>query len=200
MASCNHSPNARPSDNVVMHTEILKAYEEGALDDEVGNTTGEGIVVGNSKYLCNWKLCGFSIFSVKFKRELTDKYITKLFGVDVIFPILILCGCFVYFPTFAMVVLSTVFWSLVFLLSFDVTASRERTRPTLRSFDSDRCSPPETPERVTEARHTHGKLMGDGNHSNNGTNSTYRNSQKSKYKSDGYDSDDGEIVSVMGGF
>ena len=197
MDSLNHPPNPRPSDNIVMHTEILEAFGE---DDEEGNNIGEEIVVGNSKYLCNWKVCGFSILSVKFKRELTDKYITKIFGVDVIFPILILCGCFVYFPNFAIVILSTVFWSLVFLLSFDVTASHERTRPTLRSFDGDRASPPETPERVTEARQRHSKSMGEGDHSNNGTSRTYPNSQKCKYKRDGYDSDDGEIVSVMGGF
>ena len=74
---------------VVKHTEILDAYEDhkksfDGEDDEEDLSLSTNEILNNanlSPYLYNWKVCGFSIFSVKFKKELTDKYITKILKV-----------------------------------------------------------------------------------------------------------------------
>ena len=208
--------------DIVKHTEILDAYEDhkksfDGEDDEEDLSLSTNEILNNanlSPYLYNWKVCGFSIFSVKFKKELTDKYITKIFGVDIIFPIIILCFCLAYFPTFAMIVLPSLFWLFVFLLSFDVTHTRERARPTLRSIDSDHNSPPVTPERE-KTNNTRSKSLSEGgdgsyysggNTTNNRSGGNRSSSSRRKKKKDqqrqneGYDSDDGEISSIMGGF
>ena len=146
--------------------------------------------IQDGAYLYRFKICGFCVFSVRHKKERTHKYITKVFGMDIIFPIVALCFCFVYFPTLAAVVLPLLFWLFIFFLSYDASNFRDRARSTLRSTDSLRRNDPSSPEKRGRNR----------NGSENDV-ITPENAKPTVVGDDGmYDLAGGEISSVMGGF
>ena len=146
--------------------------------------------IQDGAYLYRFKICGFCVFSVRHKKERTHKYITKVFGMDIIFPIVALCSCFVYFPTLAAVVLPLLFWLFVFFLSYDASNFRDRARSTLRSTDSLRRNEPSSPEkRGRNSRGVENDVASPEHAKPNGVGDESM-----------YDLAGGEISSVMGGF
>ena len=176
----------RPIENIVQEADIQQHMNATyrAVEESPGIPVDK---MQDGAYLYRLKVCGFSVFSVRHKKERTHKYITKVFGMDIIFPIIAICFCFVYFPTLAAVVLPLLFWLFIFFLSYDEANIRDRARSTLRSTDGLRRSDISSPEKRGRNR------KNDVASSDSAKPTDFEDDSR-------YDLADGEISSVMGGF
>ena len=128
------------------------------------------------------------------------RYITKVFGMDIMVPILVFCGIILYFPRCSGIVV-LIFWGFLLLRPVQESRSEKRGMKHLRkSLIS-----------LTKTDHAQSWVEGEGEKdqeapgvenrvrsiSDAGLRIRKPGNSKTKVK---YESDDGEIQSVMGGF
>ena len=100
--TAENSPNAslptRPVEKTVQQADIQQHMNAtySVPEDSLGSPVDK---IQDGAYLYRFKICGFCVFSVRHKKERTHKYITKVFGMDIIFPIVASILRFPYPPT-----------------------------------------------------------------------------------------------------
>ena len=182
---------------VARHTSISEDLQfAGAVDGDVGT---KGKDDSESEYFYSLKVCGVNVISIMTNNG--GKYITKIFGLDVIIPLLLLCIFMLHVRILAEL-LVIVFWVFVFL---QFIGDKKGDQPYNRSANK-------APTRLKKELKREGEQ---GNCSsvtnadeegivskelNTAETTTLRRRTLNKDKIDGYQSDDGEVIEVLGGF